>query len=232
MARIALLFVLAWITSAHAASPASVSATYEVSMNGLNIATIDEHYEAHDGSYRLTSASTPIGVLAMVQRLAVRFASSGTVTDGGLRPQRFEGRRATGETPEVTADFDWNAGQLTLMHDGKNETVALPPGTQDRLSVMYQFMFAGPSAGGTLEVDVTNGRRVDHYKYTVTRDVEQDTPLGRLKTVHLVRQREPNDPQNEIWLSPAHGYVPVRMVIVERDGRRYDQLATKLDLQP
>jgi len=229
MLRFAAFALFAFAVSTHAATPASAAATYEVRMNGMHVATIDESYEAQGGDYRLRSNSTPVGLFAVVRKLAVRFVSSGTVTSRGLQPQRFEGRRATGEIPEVIADFDWNAGQLALTHEGRNETVPLPPGTQDRLSVMYQFMFLAPKATATIDVAVTNGRRVDKYSYAVTRDVELDTPLGRLKTVHLVRQREPSDPENELWLSPDHGYLPVRMIIVERDGTRYEQVATRLD---
>jgi len=232
MLRYVLFAGLVLCASAHAAVPASVAATYDVRMNGLNVSTITESYQAQGGAYRLTSNSAPTGIFALVQKLAVRFVSTGAVTPRGLQPQRFEGRRATGEIPEVTAEFDWSAAQLTLTHEGRTETVALPPGTQDRLSVMYQFMFLAPKASAFIEVAVTNGRRVDRYTYAVTRDVEQDTPLGRIKTVHLVRQREAGDPENEVWLSPEHAYVPVRMIIVERDGTRYEQLATKLDLQP
>ena len=232
MVRAATFALLACCASAHAATPASVAATYDVAMNGLNVSTITESYRAQSFSYQLTSNSTPLGIFAMVQKLAVRFASTGAVTSQGLQPQHFEGKRATGEIPEVSADFDWNGAQLTLTYEGKTETLPLAPGTQDRLSVMYQFMFVAPKTSGSIEVAVTNGRRVDHYTYAVTRDVEQDTPLGRLKTVHLVRQREEGDPQNEVWLSPEHGYVPVRMIIVERNGTRYEQLATKLDIKP
>lgn len=231
MLRLAAAALFAAGMSAHAA-PVSVSAAYDVRMNGLHVASISESYHAEDGRYRLTSNSTPHGIFALVQKLAVRFVSTGTVTRRGLQPERFEGRRAANEMPEATADFDWSSGQLRLMHEGRNQALPLPPGTQDRLSVMYEFMFTAPRASNTIGVAVTNGRSLDRYAYTVTRNVEQETPLGRLKTMHLVRQREPGDPENEIWLSPEHGYLPVRMVIVERDGTRYEQLATRLDVQP
>lgn len=214
------------------AAPQTVTASYDVRLNGLNVATVNERYEARDGTYRLASSSEPMGLFALVKKLAVRFTSTGEVTGTGLRPRQFEGRRATGEAPEVVAEFDWAGSRLALTHDGKTEALALPPGTQDRLSVMYQFMFVAPELTSQLAVAVTNGRRIDRYVYTVTPDVEQDTPLGRLRTVHLVRLREPGDPENEIWLAPEHGYVPVRMIIVERDGTRYEQLIAKLDLQP
>ena len=233
MLRLATLALCAWAWYATAlAAPQTVTASYDVRLNGMSVAVVNERYEARDDTYRLVSSSEPIGLFALVKKLAVRFTSTGEVTDQGLRPRQFEGRRATGETPEVTAEFDWAASRLALTHKGKNETVALPPGTQDRLSVMYQFMFIDAQQSSQLAVAVTNGRRIDRYVYTVTPDVEQDTPLGRIRTVHLVRQREQGDSENEIWLAPEHGYVPVRMIIVERDGTRYEQLIAKLELQP
>lgn len=232
MLRYAAIALLAGATSLQAAPPASVSATYEVRMNGLSVASITESYQSQGGSYRLTSNSTPHGIFALVKKLAVSFTSSGDVTAQGLRPQRFEGRRATGQIPEATADFDWSSGRLQLEHEGKAQTLPLTSGVQDRLSVMYEFMFVAPGAADTIEVAVTNGRSLDRYVYSVTRDVEQDTALGRIRTLHLVRQRAAGDPQNEIWLSPEHGYLPVRMTIVERNGTRYEQLVSQLDLRP
>jgi len=233
MLRIATPALCAWAWCATAfAAPQAVTASYDVRLNGMTVAVVNERYEARDGAYRLTSSSEPIGLFALVKKLAVRFTSTGDVVAQGLRPRHFEGRRATGEVPEVAAEFDWAGSRLALTHDGKTEAVELPPGTQDRLSVMYQFMFVATQQTPQLAVAVTNGRRVDRYVYTVTPDVEQDTPLGRIRTVHLVRQREPGDPENEIWLAPEHGYVPIRMIIVERDGTRYEQSIAKLDLQP
>lgn len=215
-----------------AAAPQDVTATYDIQLNGMNVAVLSERYEARDGAYRLTSSSNALGIFALVPKLNVRLTSTGAVNDNGLRPQRFEGRRATGEAPEVSADFDWAAGRLTQTHNGRTEALPLPRGAQDRLSVMYEFMFVGPRQPRRLEVAVSNGRSLDHYIYVVTPDVEQDTPLGRLKTVHLVRERESGGAQNEIWLSPEHGYLPVRMLIIERDGTRYEQIIAKLDLKP
>lgn len=233
MLRYALFLIaaaVAWTEAA--AAPASVSAEYDVQYNGFSVATLAERYDGRDGSYSLSSRSTPIGLFAMVKRLALQFTSTGAITPRGLRPLHFEGRRATGEIPEVAAEFDWSAMRLTLTHDGRNESVALPRGAQDRLSVMYQFMFLAPHESGELAVNVTNGRSLDRYVYTVEPDVDLDTAIGRLRTVHLVRKREQGDAQNEIWLAPDRAYVAVRMIIVERNGTRYEQQIRKLDVQP
>ena len=225
------ILLLVWsLSTLAAAAPRTVSATYDILLNGIQVAVLTERFEAKEGNYRLTSNSTPLGLFALVPKLSVRLQSSGQVNAKGLRPERFEGRRGKSEAIELSADFDWATGQLTVMHDGKSEDIALPRGAQDRLSVMYQFMFLAPSSG-QIDVDVTNGRGLDHYSYAATAGVEQDTALGRMWTVHLVKQRAAGESENEIWLAPDHGFVPVRMIIVERDGTRYEQLITKLDLQ-
>ncbi|TMG77382.1 MAG: DUF3108 domain-containing protein [Betaproteobacteria bacterium] len=32
----------------------------------------------------------------------------------------------------------------------------------------------------------------------------------------------------ELWLAAERGYVPVRLLVVEKDGTRYEQLATRI----
>jgi hypothetical protein len=227
---LAALFGLA--TGAHAA-PKSVTATYDVFMSGARIAVISERFEATDGTYRIVSDSKPVGLAALIQRQPIKLVSTGEVTRRGLRPQQFEGTgRNSGSRGDVSAAFDWPAERLVLKFDGHSETVALPPGTQDRLSIMYQFMYLAPRNTQQVQFAMTNGRKVDRYRYTVTPGVEIETGLGRLSTLHLVKQQEPGDTGTEIWLSPRHGFIPVKLLIVEKDGIRYEQVITKLDVEP
>ena len=57
-----------------------------------------------------------------------------------------------------------------------------------------------------------------------------DTGLGRLKTVHLVKQRDPDDPVTEVWLSPQHQYLPVKMLIIDRE-MRFEQIIQSVDVR-
>ncbi|MEK6594842.1 MAG: DUF3108 domain-containing protein, partial [Pseudomonadota bacterium] len=79
---------------------------------------------------------------------------------------------------------------------------------------------------------MTNGRKLEQYRYAVIPDAEIDTPLGRIKSLHLVKQRESDEAATEIWLSPRHHFFPVKVLIVEADGSRYEQVLTRLDLKP
>jgi hypothetical protein len=53
-----------------------------------------------------------------------------------------------------------------------------------------------------------------------------------MTTLHLVKQREPGDSETEIWLAPQHRYLPVKMLIVESNGTRYEQVTTRLEVKP
>jgi hypothetical protein len=229
---VAALFLLAlpW-AAAGPPAPHSVSATYGVYRNGGQIAVMNESFEANEGSYRIVSESRAVGLLALFERHPLRVTSSGRLTTGGLRPQQFEGGRGEADPRRVRADFDWQEGRLTILHDGRTDSLALPPDTQDRLSLMYQFMFLAPDRHERMEFSMTNGRKLDQYRYAIHAGVEIETPLGRMTTVHLVKERQPHETATEIWLAPQHRFLPVRMV-VEEHGSRYEQVITRLELKP
>jgi hypothetical protein len=232
-----LLFAAAfacWSALAPAAVPPlrEVTAQYDVYRNGVPVAAIRERFEAKDGAYRIVSESATTGIAALLRRRTVTLASEGRLRADGLQPERFEGRNSDGAARGALAEFDWAASRLTLSHDGRSEAAALPAGTQDRLSLMYQFLFLELERARQFEVPMTNGRKIDRYRYDITPQVEIDTPLGRLSTLHLVKRREAGESATEIWLAPQWRNFPVKVLIVEEDGVRYEQFITRLEMRP
>ena len=232
-ATVAAAALLAWLPPAPLrAAPAAISASYEVSYNGLPFAVVNERFETGNAAYRIVSESTTSGLFALFRKKSATLVSSGALTKDGLRPLHFEGNDHGDDTRRVVAEFDWQQQRLTLRHDGVTETVALAPGTQDRLSLMYQFMFVASEKLESLEVAMTNGRKIDRYRYAVSRDVDIDTPLGRMRTLHLVKERQSGESAAEVWLAPRYHFFPVKVLIVEKDGSRYEQVITRLDIRP
>jgi hypothetical protein len=213
------------------ARPKAVNATYSATMNGMAIGAITERFEADGTTYRIMSETKPVGLATLLQRQPLKYASTGELTREGLRPLHFEGRRNAADPPQVSADFDWAQSQLNIKYNGKAEALPISAGTQDRLSIMYQLMFLQPEKSGYVEFWMTNGRKLDLYRYHAEPDVELDTALGRLKTVHLVKEREAGGSQAEVWISPRHQNVAVKVVIVEKDGMRYEQLIQSLEIR-
>ena len=213
-------------------APQAISASYDVSRNGTRVAVAKEAFEAMDGRYRIVSESHAVGLLALFAPHPLRVTSSGRVTDAGLMPQHYESRRGDEDPRQIRAEFDWKAAQLKVARSGRHETLPLPPGTQDQLSIMYQFMFLTPDRPQVLNLSRTNGRRLEQHHYTVRTGVEIDTPLGRMATVHLVKQHKPDEEGVEIWLAPQHRYLPMKLLILDEDGSRYEQVITRIDIKP
>jgi hypothetical protein len=228
---ITLLLAAALPAVAAVTPPQAVQAQYELSMNGTPIAVMQETLEISNGSYQAVSETRAIGVFALVQRRPGRVTSNGEIGSNGLRPKTFDGTRGTGDARRVHAEFDWTAGKLTMSHDSLTESVTLPPGAQDRLSVMYQFMFLDPEKLKDLAFAMTNGRKLDQYRYTIGPDTAIDTPLGRLAVIHLVKQHTASETATEIWLAREHRLMPVKMRIVEDDGKRYEQVISRLEIR-
>ena len=56
------------------------------------------------------------------------------------------------------------------------------------------------------------------------------TAAGNIETLHLVKLRDSGDArQTEIWLDVQRSYIPVRLLVVEKDGTRVDQVVTRFE---
>lgn len=216
--------------TARAAAPEHIVASYDAFKDGLHVALIHETFERKDKTYRIVAETHAAGLLALVQKESIRSASSGAVTRHGLRPDRFEASRGD-PARTVSAEFDWHAERLIMRFNGRTETAALAAGTQDRLSVMYQFMFAPLDKLKQLVFAMTNGQKVERYRYSIGAGGELDTALGRLATLHLVKERAPGENGVEIWVAPQHNFLPVRVLIEETDGSRLEQVITRLEVR-
>jgi hypothetical protein len=78
---------------------------------------------------------------------------------------------------------------------------------------------------------VADGRGAPvRYDYAVAGSEVLKTPIGDLQTLHLVKQRTPDDSrQTEVWLDQKRNFVPVRVLVVEKDGTRLDQVVTRIE---
>ncbi len=214
----------------HAAPPDVVRASYDLSRNGVHIAVLQESFEKTGATYRVVSDSTPVGVAALFLRTRIKIESTGAVTASGLRPERFEYGRLDDSSKNVSATFDWRAGELRMTFDGRKEMAQLPAGTQDRLSLLYHFMFMPFDKLKLATFPMTNGKKIQLYRYQVTGREQLETRIGKMDTVHLVKQREAGDSnQIEVWLARERDFMPVRVLIVERDGTKFDQVITRLE---
>jgi hypothetical protein len=198
--------------SAFAAPPQKVEVHYEIGRNGMTLADVTHRLE-HDGKrYQLTENVRGKGVLAL--KGDITRTSEGSVAADGLRPRKFEDKRSGRDT--LKAEFDPAAKTPTLQQ-------------QDQLSVVWSFAFAPP--GKEVGVSVADGKRVSQYAYQPAGREKVKTPAGEFDALKFVKKRDkPEDKATEIWIA-ADRQVPVRILVVDKDGTRLDQVASKIQAQ-
>lgn len=218
--------------SVFAASPSSVTAAYDLYKGSLRIATVEETYTRDKDRYTLTSTTRAVGLLAIIKPGKIVISSRGLIGPGGLQPSFFSDQREGDARRSRQAEFDWMTRQLTLVYPSERKIFALPEGTQDRLSAMYQFMFLSLAKTGMLSFSMTNGSKLDVYNYRITPDQSVTIPLGTFKAYYAASAPEGRSNHTEIWLAADHANFPYKMVITDPDGDQLSQVLTKFDLVP
>lgn len=231
MIRYPVLVAACLFAGASAAQPPhKVSLTYDVSYNGIVAAEMTEVLE-HDGrSFSLYSEGRGKGIGTLFYRGAAKRWCRGEITGAGLRPLEYRDQR--GDNPTNVARFDWVRKTLTQEHDGKNETTPMVLPLQDRLSFLYNYAFQSPpdlKPGKEIRITVTDGKGLTQFQYDVGGKELLKTPAGDLEAVHLVKRRENADDRGtEIWFASGRDYLPVRILLIEKDGARIDQVLTRI----
>ena len=159
--------------------------------------------------YTLTSVAAATGVAGMFYRGQFAQTSRGRITPRGLQPQEFWDQRGKKRS---RATFDAGQGQIVLVPDqGAPRQLSFQGEVQDALSLFFQFALTAPPSGEQqLVYTVFNGKKLSNYRYAVLGEVQLDTRLGALRTLHLKRA-DVGDGRFEVWLAIDRYYLPVRM---------------------
>lgn len=177
-----------------------------------------QSWEFEDGRYRVGSQSESTGLIEMFRPHRYHYLSQGTLSEQGLRPDRFLASVKRGSRSEESiAVFDWHENRIRLGRLPQQTTVELPAGSQDVISFMYQLALAPPSPG-RIRFPFTRGRQLDMASFDVLAPETIDTPLGRLRTLPVVQVREPGAESLAVWLASDYRNLPVRIRFFNRDG--------------
>ncbi|HET7765831.1 MAG TPA: DUF3108 domain-containing protein [Burkholderiales bacterium] len=221
-ASLAAMFVFA---AAQAGPPEHIKITYELSVKGMSGDAV-ETLEHNGKTYSIVSETRGRGILATVGVLNKR-TSRGHITPQGLRPDEYRDERPFGWV--ASAKFDWEARTITQERKGKSETLPMPATAQDPLSLAYTFAFVPPKEK---EYDIirADGRGLTPFRFAVVGNERIPTPLGELQTLHIAKVRDgPDDKATDIWFATERDFIPVRVLVVDKDGARADQIVTRID---
>lgn len=183
----------------------------------------------HDGkSYALSEESRGRGLAAVLLPGVLRRSARGTLGQAGMQPLAFSDRR--GNRPEQSVQFDWARQQAVFAQEGKSEARHLPGQRplMDRLGFLWWFAFAPePPSGSELRPVLVDARGFAPFHYRILPPENWTSPAGSFRVVRLVKQADSSDERGtEIWLAADRGYLPVRVLVTEKDGTSTDQIIT------
>jgi len=135
-------------------------------------------------------------------------------SEGYIRDERGE------ETVHGTF-FDWSTETVRYSKNGDvREVLALQPGTQDPLSVVFAFRSgAVPLRKGTHPVWVSDGKVIDLIEFKVDGPETVRTPAGKFQAFHITADfkgvraifARPEGALIEVWISADDRMIPVQL---------------------
>lgn len=150
--------------------------------------------------------------------------SQGRITAAGLQPLRFVDRVRN----DRTVEFDY-AQSLLRFSEGTAPT-PLPAGAQDHLSIFIQMgamVGAAPQrypVGTVLNFEAMGIYGPEQSRLVAAGEERQALPGGELATFKFTRKApRAEDPDAEIWLAPALGWLPARIRLSHANGDLVDQ---------
>jgi len=206
---------------AQAGPPARIEIAYEMTRNGTAMAETLEQLEHSAGRYQLVETWTGKGLFALLG--TIKRTSRGEITADGSRPFEFTDMRTGRET--ARAWFNWEAKTLTMQYQDPPRVEPLPPNAQDRLSFLLALSFL-PGRAKTAGYAVFDGKGQSRHEYRVSGRERLKTPAGEFDTV--VVERTTGHDAARLWLAAEIGHLPVRLLVVQKDGTRLDQVAIRI----
>ncbi len=228
MKRFASFCVLLFACLAAAAQPVEVQAEYRVTNSGLTIGSIKESFVRKGDRYSIQSVTRSEGLLKAILDDQITVESSGRVGAEGLQPLEYEEHRLKDPKRDLRSTFDWDKGVMHTVLHGENSETALPNATQDRISVMYQFMNIR-NFTQTLVLPISERRKIEVHVYRLVGDEKVETPLGEFDTRHYQRVVDnAKDTRADVWLAKDRFNFPVRAVFDDPKGFRVEQNVVSL----
>lgn len=194
---------------------------------GQSVARMQFQLEVAAPHYVLRTVGEAEGLLALVYSGALTQESRGRIGLQGLEPEQYEEIRGSRRARSVR--LDRSSGML-LPQGGA--PVAMPPGTQDRLSVLFQLGLMARDqperfiAGRSVDVPVAGLRDVRLERFDIVGEavlIVRDRPV---RALHLRRDALAGgrDPSVQVWLGYDADLHPVRVRLEDARGQVLDQV--------
>lgn len=232
--RTLLTFTLLCISTALTAAeiPHRIEANYDLQVKGVTLAKVREVFVRDGNQYTIESITKPVGLLALFKPETIVATSEGDIGEHGLLPIKYTHRRAQDSHKNSAAEFDWARHELIHRDNGGIRQLPLAEGTQDRLSMMYQFVVEPPRGRLEIKLDMSNGSMIEKMHYQVKPEQTVTTSFGTMRSYNLTSLPLNVNKRSNVWLAIDHNFVPCKVVFTEDGSNSLVQVLTDLKIFP
>ena len=201
--------------------PERFEATFLLEAAGTKVARTRWSLEpGAGGTYVSTSRTETAGVLSLLRSEVRVERSEWTHAGNRLQPLAYRYVRTGRKPREIEIKFDWEAN--VAFHDSSGTTwrLPVPPGTMDKFSYIFAMMRDLSRGERHLEYTIADGgRRLKRYVLAGVGEERIETALGTFDTTIIRRDRKNSKRRTTLWCAKELGFLPVKIVHLERDGK-------------
>ena len=172
-----------------------------------------------DGTYVSTSRTEPAGMFALIRDDTRVERSEWTWAGDSLQPLAYDYERTGSKARKIGITFDWENNVARHVSPTGMWKLPVPHGTLDKFNYMFAMMRGLGRGERRFEYTIADGgRRLRKYVLSSVDNERIDTAVGTFDTVAVRRRHENSRRETTFWCARALGYLPVRIVHIERDG--------------
>lgn len=170
--------------------------------------------------------------LARILRARDNEETAGRIVDGRYVPDRYSRHtRVAGIDDRWVNEFDWEADQVTVTHDGK-KTWLLPLSGRalDPLGLKLEMRRRLSDPEPDLKFLMVDEEEIDEENFRVLETEWLETSLGCLETVPVEKIRRSSKRYTRAWHAPAFGFVEVKVEHGKTGGVHLEMRIAELNL--
>ena len=200
--------------------PERFEATFELRAKGTTFARTRWTLEPGvDGRFVSTSRTEPKGMFALIRDETRIERSEWTFAGDWLQPLAYRYERTGRKSRSIAITFDWEDNVARHESPDVAWTLPVPHGTMDKFNYVLALMRDLGRGERHLEYTIADGsRRLRRYVLTGVGEERIETALGTFEVVGMRRKHERSPRETTFWCARALGFLPVKIVHIERDG--------------
>ena len=169
------------------ALPQEFSAVYSATARNMTVGQAELHLQRKGDEYQYSSRMQATGLIGLFVRDRIHELSSGRLTDGGIRPVRYDYRRSGSDDGREDMIRFASAGEeeALLRYKGDTRNADLPDAALDPLSLQIALMNDVAAGRQTMRYLVAEPKRLSAYELKVAGRERISTPQGELEAIRV-----------------------------------------------